>query len=213
MTTPVCPGPRRAVSENLAALSTRQLGVLSATQLAGLSAADVLLIAGAPVTLRLAGALTPVPGPVLTADDTHSLLLSMLTPAQQQELQRAKSVDLCFNREGIGRFRAKTDEGAIDPSGTLPDGKTFQGPAELRAILKAKQELVVRNLAEKLLTYGIGRGLEFYDNRALNQICAQAAQADHKFSALVIAIVKSDPFRLRRGTSQVETVSNLPKKK
>lgn len=104
------------------------------------------------------------------------------------------------NYDAIGRFRAKTDEGPIDPSGTLPDGKSFQGPAELKAILKAKKELVVRNLAEKLLTYAVGRGLEFYDNRALNQICTQTAQADHKFSALVTAIVKSDPFRLRRGT-------------
>jgi hypothetical protein len=108
------------------------------------------------------------------------------------------------NFDAIGRFRAKTDEGPIDPSGTLPDGKSFQGPAELKAILKAKQELVVRNLAEKLLTYGIGRGLEFYDNRALNQICAETAKADHKFSALITAIVKSDPFRLRRGTELVK---------
>ena len=108
------------------------------------------------------------------------------------------------NFDVIGRYRAKTDEGAIDPSGTLPDGKTFQGPAELKAILKTKQELVLRNLAEKLLTYAIGRGLEFYDNRALNQICAQTAQADHKFSALVTAIVKSDPFRLRRGTQLIK---------
>jgi hypothetical protein len=108
------------------------------------------------------------------------------------------------NFDAIGRFRAKTDEGPIDPSGTLPDGKSFQGPAELKAILKGKQELVVRNLAEKLLTYGVGRGLEFYDNRALNQICAQTAKADHKFSALITAIVKSDPFRLRRGTELVK---------
>ena len=108
------------------------------------------------------------------------------------------------NFDAIGRFRSKTDEGPIDPSGTLPDGKSFQGPAELKAILKAKQELVVRNLAEKLLTYGIGRGLEFYDNRSLNQICDQAARADHKFSALITAIVKSDPFRLRRGMEQVK---------
>ncbi|MFM8469207.1 MAG: DUF1592 domain-containing protein [Limisphaerales bacterium] len=108
------------------------------------------------------------------------------------------------NFDAIGRFRAKTDEGTIDPSGTLPDGKSFQGPAELKAILKGKQELVVRNLAEKLLTYGVGRGLEFYDNRALNQICAQTAKADHKFSALITAIVKSDPFRLRRGTELVK---------
>ncbi|KAF0174921.1 MAG: hypothetical protein FD161_3463 [Limisphaerales bacterium] len=108
------------------------------------------------------------------------------------------------NFDAIGRFRSKTDEGPIDPSGTLPDGKSFQGPAELKAILKGKQELVVRNLAEQLLTYGIGRGLEFYDNRALNQICAQTAKADHKFSALITAIVKSDPFRLRRGTQLVK---------
>jgi len=108
------------------------------------------------------------------------------------------------NFDAIGRFRAKTDEGAIDPSGTLPDGKSFQGPGELKAILKGKQELVVRNLAEKLLTYGVGRGLEFYDNRALNQIYAQTAKADHKFSALITAIVKSDPFRLRRGMELVK---------
>lgn len=108
------------------------------------------------------------------------------------------------NFDAIGRFRAKTDEGPIDPSGTLPDGKSFQGPAELKAILKGKQELIVRNLAEKLLTYGVGRGLEFYDNRALNQICAQTAKADYKFSALISAIVTSDPFRLRRGTELVK---------
>ena len=108
------------------------------------------------------------------------------------------------NFDAIGRFRTKTDEGTIDPSGTLPDGKSFQGPAELKAILKDKKELVVRNLAEKLMTYGLGRGLEFSDNRALNQICDQAARADHKFSALIIAIVKSDPFRLRRGMELVK---------
>ena len=98
----------------------------------------------------------------------------------------------------------KTDEGIIDPSGTLPDGKAFQGPAELKTILKGKQELIVRNLAEKLLTYGVGRGLEFYDNRALNQICVQTAKADYKFSTLITAIVKSEPFRLRRGTELVK---------
>ncbi len=108
------------------------------------------------------------------------------------------------NYDAIGRFRAKTDEGPIDASGTLPDGKSFQGPAELKAILKDKKELVVRNLAEKLLTYGIGRGLEFYDNRALNQVCDQTARADYKFSALITAIVKSDPFRLRRGMELVK---------
>ncbi|NBR84635.1 MAG: DUF1592 domain-containing protein [Verrucomicrobia bacterium] len=108
------------------------------------------------------------------------------------------------NYDAVGRYRTKDAEGNIDPSGTLPDGKTFNGPAELKTILKAKKELVVRNLAEKLLTYGIGRGLEFHDNRALNQICDQAARSDYKFSALITSIVKSDPFRLRRGMELVK---------
>ncbi len=108
------------------------------------------------------------------------------------------------NYDAVGRFRSKDADGSIDPSGTLPDGQSFHGPAELKALLKGKQELVVRNLAEKLLTYGLGRGLEFYDNRALNQICEQTARSGHKFSALVTAVVKSDPFRLRRGLEQVK---------
>jgi len=105
------------------------------------------------------------------------------------------------NYDAVGRHRTKDAEGDIDPSGKLPDGQAFQGPAELKAILKTKQELVVRNLAEKLLTYAIGRGLEFYDQRALHQITAQTARGGHQFSALLTAIVQSDPFRLRRGTT------------
>lgn len=104
------------------------------------------------------------------------------------------------NFDAIGRFRAKDGEGDIDPSGTLPNGQTFQGAADLKAILKQQKELIARNLAEKLLTYALGRGLEYYDIKTVNQIVAQMAQNDHRFSALAIAIAKSDPFRLRRGT-------------
>ena len=108
------------------------------------------------------------------------------------------------NFDAIGRFRAKDGEGDIDPSGTLPSGQTFQGPAELKAILKQQKELIARNIAEKLLTYALGRGLEYYDIKAVNQIVTQMAQNDHRFSALAIAIVKSDPFRLRRGTDLIK---------
>ncbi len=108
------------------------------------------------------------------------------------------------NFDAIGRFRTKDGEGDIDSSGTLPSGQTFQGPAELKAILKQQKELIARNLAEKLLTYALGRGLEYYDIKAVNQIVAQMAQNDHRFSALAIAIAKSDPFRLRRGTDLIK---------
>ena len=103
------------------------------------------------------------------------------------------------NFDAIGRFRAKDADGDIDPSGTLPDGRSFQGPAELRDILKGRKELVARNLASKLMTYGIGRGLEFYDERAIRKVLTHSAPAGYRFSDIILAIVRSDPFRLRRG--------------
>jgi hypothetical protein len=104
------------------------------------------------------------------------------------------------NFDALGRFRSKDGDATIDPAGELPDGSKFQGPGELKEILKGKKELVVRNLTEKLMTYALGRGLEYYDDRAVRKIGADMAKADYKFSALVAGIVKSDPFRLRRGT-------------
>jgi hypothetical protein len=108
------------------------------------------------------------------------------------------------NFDAIGAWRTKDGEEAIDASGTLPDGKSFNGPADLKAVLKDKKELFTRNIAEQLLTYALGRGLEYYDSRAIRQITSEAAKQEHKFSALVTAIVKSDPFRLRRGKDLAE---------
>jgi len=114
--------------------------------------------------------------------------------------QNMDSVGFAFeNFDAIGRFRKQDGEGTIDPSGTMPDGKGFSGPGELKAILKTKKELVARNVTEKLLTYGLGRGLEYYDERAINKILGELATKEYRFSALLGSIVKSDPFRLRRG--------------
>jgi hypothetical protein len=103
------------------------------------------------------------------------------------------------NFDAVGRFREGDADGKIDPSGKLPDGKTFQGSAELRTILKDKKDLVARNLAEKLTTYALGRGLEYYDERAIRKILGDVARAEYRFSSLVVSIVQSDPFRMRRG--------------
>jgi hypothetical protein len=103
------------------------------------------------------------------------------------------------NFDAIGRFRKGDADGAIDPSGTLPDGQSFQGPNELKNILKDKKELVARNVTEKLMIYALGRGLEYYDERTIKKVVSEMAQNDYKFSTLVSSIVKSDPFRLRRG--------------
>ena len=104
------------------------------------------------------------------------------------------------NFDAIGAYRTTDGAFPIDASGTLPDGKSFNGPAELKTVLQEKRELFVRNLTEKLLIYALGRGLEYYDSRAVRRISADLAKQDNHFSALVSGIVQSDPFRLRRGT-------------
>jgi len=103
------------------------------------------------------------------------------------------------NYNAIGGFRTKDGEFDIDPAGTLPDGRSFKGPDELKQILKEKKDLFSRCLSEKMLTYAIGRGLEYYDKRAVDKIVANLAKGDYKFSVLVAEIVKSEPFRMRRG--------------
>jgi hypothetical protein len=106
------------------------------------------------------------------------------------------------NYNAIGAFRQKDGGFAIDPSGSLPDGTKFAGPIELKAVLMQKKDAFCRSLAEKMLIYSLGRGLERSDRRAVDKIVAGTAKKDYKFSALVTEIVHSDPFRLRRGKDQ-----------
>ena len=89
-----------------------------------------------------------------------------------------------------------------ESSGSLPGGKSFQGAAQLKSILVQQRSKIGRNLAQKLLTYGLGRGLEHYDRRSIAKIQAALEQNDYKFSTLAIEIVKSEPFRMRRGTDE-----------
>jgi hypothetical protein len=103
------------------------------------------------------------------------------------------------NYDAVGAFRTKDEGLPIDPSGKLPDGQSFQGPAELKQILKGKKELFCRCLTEKMLTYALGRGVEYYDRPTVERVNAALAKNDYHFSVLVTEIVKSDPFRLRRG--------------
>ncbi len=103
------------------------------------------------------------------------------------------------NFDALGGFRAKDGDAAIDSSGELPGNVKFSGPAELKAVLLGKKDLFAKCLTEKMMTYALGRGLEFYDRRAVDAITAALAKNNYKFSVLVAEIVKSDPFRMRRG--------------
>jgi hypothetical protein len=101
--------------------------------------------------------------------------------------------------DGIGKWRDKDGKFDIDPAGELPDGRKFNSPKELRVILKELEPQFRRCLAEKLLTYALGRGLEYYDKCALEAICAAVARDGNRFSSMVVAIVKSEPFLYRKG--------------
>lgn len=103
------------------------------------------------------------------------------------------------NFDPIGRFRDKDGERPLDVTGILPDGNRFAGPQELAQTLKKRQSQFAQSVSEKLLTYALGRGTEYYDRCTVNKIAEQLEQGQFKFSALVNAIVKSEPFRMRRG--------------
>ena len=127
---------------------------------------------------------------------------------------RMDALGFAFEKfDAIGRGRTMDEGVAINTAGKLPDGRAFAGAGQLKTVLKADREKYVRNLCAKLLTYGLGRGLEFYDEPTLDKMVVSVEKGQHRFSALVMAVVQSEPFRLRRGTSQVESVPASPKKK
>ena len=103
------------------------------------------------------------------------------------------------NFDAIGRWRTLTDGFApIDASGSLPDGTTFDGVAGLRQALVSRADQFVRTLTERLLTYGLGRAVEYYDAPAVRAIERRAALDDYRFSSIVLGIVNSTPFQMRR---------------
>ena len=83
----------------------------------------------------------------------------------------------------------------------LPDGRKFNGPGELRTILKADHQAFEHCLTAKLLTYALGRGLERYDKRTVSAIASRLPEHEYRFSGLILEIVKSLPFQSRRNAS------------
>lgn len=103
------------------------------------------------------------------------------------------------NFDAVGAWRASDGKFAIDASGSLPDGRSFQGPGGLKTILEADRGVFAQCLTSKLLTYALGRGLEGYDRATVKEITRKLAANDYRFSSLVLEIVTSRPFQMRRG--------------
>jgi hypothetical protein len=103
------------------------------------------------------------------------------------------------NYDGVGKWRDKDAGSVIDASGKLPGGIQFERAAGLKKLLVSNyRDQFEDTVTEKLLTYALGRGLEYYDKPAVRSIMRQAARDNFRISALVSAIVKSTPFQMRR---------------
>jgi hypothetical protein len=100
--------------------------------------------------------------------------------------------------DAIGQWRTHDAGTPIDASGVLLDGTRVDGPAALRRALVAQREQFVKAVTSKMLTYAIGRGLEYYDASAVRGIVRAAAADDYRWSSTILALVKSAPFRMRR---------------
>ena len=99
--------------------------------------------------------------------------------------------------DAIGRWRTTEDGQPVDARGALIDGTEIDGPGGLRGMLVARQPEFIRTVTEKLLTYAIGRGAEYYDMPAVRQIQRDAADGDHRWESIILGITKSTPFRMR----------------
>ena len=102
------------------------------------------------------------------------------------------------NFDANGQWRAKEKAGPIDASGQLADGTKVNGPVDLRRALMRHPEQFVNTFTEKLLTYALGRGLEYYDMPVVRKIARDAAPGNYRFSSIVLGIVESAPFEMKR---------------
>ena len=105
------------------------------------------------------------------------------------------------NFDAIGGWRTTDARSPIDASGTLPTGAEFEGPSGLRTLLVNNPQQFVGTVTEKLLAYALGRGVEYYDYPTVRTIAQEAAATDYTWSSIVLGIVESTPFHMRRSGS------------
>jgi hypothetical protein len=114
--------------------------------------------------------------------------------------------------DAVGVWRLLADGVPVEPAGQLDSGETFSGFAGLRDILAdQKKDLFIRNVTRKMLTYALGRGLEVYDEAAVENITSKLPERDYRFADLVFGVVQSVPFQKRRGDRRAPPLATLDK--
>jgi hypothetical protein len=105
------------------------------------------------------------------------------------------------NFDAVGAWRDVDGPFPVDASGVLPSGQAFNGPSELKAILKTHDGFI-RTVTEKMLTFALGRGLEYYDKCTVDEVGNVLARNSHAFPVLISEIVKSEPFRKKQSRGE-----------
>ena len=156
---------------------------------------------------------SPPPPPPPGVDELTEEDPQLASQTLRQRLEKHRSKETCAvcharmdplgfsleNYDAIGRWRNKDGDHPIDDQGTLPDGRQFNGSAGIKEILKGDVSQFRWCLAEKMLIFALGRGIEYYDYRTIHEITEAMVVGEDRFSALVMAIVHSRPFQFRRG--------------
>lgn len=174
-----------------------------------------VVIRGKYVLGNILGAPPPPPPPDVPPLDEGAVGTSA-SLRQQMERHRADATCAsCHSRmdplgfglenyNAIGQWRTMDGRFPVDASGTFPNGKSFSTPAGMRAALASLLPQFSRCVTEKMLTYALGRGLESYDTRAVNEINRKIAASGYRFQSLIDAVVHSVPFQMGRGEGAKE---------
>jgi hypothetical protein len=113
------------------------------------------------------------------------------------------------NFDGVGEWRLKEPGGAIDPVGQLGNGAPVDGPVGLRKAILKQPEMFVRTLTDKLMTYGLGRGVEHKDKPLVRGVARESASQNYRFSSIVLGIVKSAPFQMKKAQGDAANTTAL----